>query len=222
MRAHLRPSPQQGFTLIELSIALVVIGLIIGSVLVGVNILNSARVTNAVNVLQSVQSAVSTYNQNYGALPGDDKQAQDRFSSKGIANSGGGNGSIGTSSSFEGTAAAASGDTGYESVLVWADLRAAGLVKGDVVQGSGETQTIAPPPSNPFGGIVGIQSTAFAGELGGNVVCLNRVPGAQARVIDQRLDDGNATKGNVRGGTAIGSASAAYVDETATILCTGL
>jgi prepilin-type N-terminal cleavage/methylation domain-containing protein len=195
-------SASSGFTLVELSIVLVVVGLIIGSVLVGSSILQNSRVTATVNALQSVQSAVSTYNQNYNALPGDDKKASTNFPANGPTNSGGGNGQIGTNNSFA-TAVPASNDGEGESALAWQCLRAAGLVKG--------AGTDPNPMGNAFGGVVGLQSTAFT-SLSGNVVCASAIPSSAAQIIDQRLDDGNAKTGNVRGGTAVNEAAADYVN----------
>lgn len=216
----MRQNQQRGFTLIELSIVLVVIGLIIGSVLVAVNIINNAKITNTINLIQSVQSAISTYNQNYGALPGDDTQAVARFSSKGVANNGGGNGVIGAatlSATFAGGAPAADGNGAYESAMLWAHLRAAGLVRGDGAN--------VVPPGNPYGGVIGVQNGAFTTNgitLGTNVLCVNNIRGEDAIIIDQRLDDGVATTGNIRGGTSVIGAAAAYVNGTASILCTGI
>ena len=205
-----------GFTLVEVSIVLVVIGLLIGSVLVAVNILQNARITSTISTLQSIQSAVSTYNQNYGAVPGDDTKAASRFS---LTNSGGGNGVVGTSTSYnDNTSAAANGEGAYESRMVWSHLRASGLIKG---QGTDVAQ-----PGNPFGGIFGIQNGAFTTDgigSGTNVVCINQVPGSAAVIIDQRQDDGIPNTGNIRAaaGTAVNAAAATtYVETNVYILCT--
>lgn len=206
-----------GFTLIELSVVLVVIGLIIGSVLVGASILQNARITATVNALQAIQSAVSTYNQNYNALPGDDAQANVRFNSSGVSNKGGGDGLIGLTSlgkTFDTSTPGPDGNGGGESALAWQCLRAAGLVKGQASQ--------ANPPSNAFGGVIGLQNGAFSSNgisLGTNVICASSIPGAAARVIDQRLDDGSALTGNMRGGTSVTGTAAEYVDGTASVVC---
>ncbi|NDE89579.1 MAG: prepilin-type N-terminal cleavage/methylation domain-containing protein [Alphaproteobacteria bacterium] len=216
MYARARHNSDSGFTLVEVSIVLVVIALLIGSVLVAVNILQNARITSAITTLQSIQSAVSTYNQNYGAVPGDDAQAVARF---GVTNNGGGNGIIGAatlSGTFNDTSAAlTNGNGNAESRLVWSHLRAAGLIRG---QGGDVTQ-----PGNPFGGVFGIQNGAFSADgigLGTNVVCVSNVPGAAAVIIDQREDDGIATTGNMRAGTVITGAASAYVDTSTYVLCT--
>lgn len=216
MHARNLNNPNWGFTLVEVSIVLVVIGLLIGSVLVAVNILQNARITSTISTLQSIQSAVSTYNQNYGALPGDDVQATTRFGTA-VSNNGGGDGVIGTSSSYKTTAALADGNGAPESRLVWSHLRAAGLIKG---QGSDATQ-----PGNSFGGIFGIQNGAFTTNglaAGTKVICIDNVPGSAAVIIDQRQDDGNPQTGNIRAGTDISAAAAAnpYVETTTYILCT--
>lgn len=202
-----------GFTLVEVSIVLVVIGLLIGSVLVAVNILQNARITSTISTLQSIQSAVSTYNQNYGAVPGDDAKAASRF---GLSNSGGGDGLVGTSGSFknDATATLTTGNGTSESNFVWSNLRSAGLIKGkadDVSQ-----------PGNSFGGIFGIQLGVFGISDKTNVVCIDKIPGSAATIIDQRQDDGNPQTGNIRAGTDITSAAATnpYVETNVYILCT--
>ncbi|MGL1218102.1 prepilin-type N-terminal cleavage/methylation domain-containing protein, partial [Vibrio parahaemolyticus] len=62
---------RRAFTLVELSIVLVIIGLIIGGVLTGQQIIQNARITNALNGIQAYQAQFQTYVQNYGVLPGD-------------------------------------------------------------------------------------------------------------------------------------------------------
>src|ERR1700742_597402 len=85
---------QRAFTLVELSIVLVIIGLIIGGVLTGQQVIQNARITNATNAIQSFQAQFQTYQQNYGALPGDDNSAATRFTgTTGVAN-GNGDGSL--------------------------------------------------------------------------------------------------------------------------------
>ncbi len=217
MYARLTKNTYSGFTLVEVSIVLVVIGLLIGSILVAVNILQNARITSTISSLQSIQSAVSTYNQNYGVLPGDDAKADTRL---GVNFRGGGNGTIGTAASYRTTVTATSGEGSTESLLVWSHLRGAGLIKGD------KNDTAF--PGNSFGGVFGIQNGAFSGAgiftSGNNVVCIDNIPGAAAAIIDARQDDGNPSTGSIRAvaGTDVSAASTAtsYVETNVYILCT--
>jgi|ERR1700691_2463994 len=63
--------PDHGFTLIELSIVLVIIGLIVGGVLVGVNLIRAAEVRATIAQIEKYQTAVNTFYGKYQALPGD-------------------------------------------------------------------------------------------------------------------------------------------------------
>ncbi len=197
---------QRGFTLIELSIVLVIIGLIIGGVLTGRQVIQNARIANTVNAIQAYEAQFQTYQQNYGAIPGADTNAASRFPS--VSNG------PGTLGNFDDPIT----NTKSGSVLVWAHLEAAGLVKPTVQ---------AQQPSNPFGGIYGFQTGAFSNALTSNVICINKVPGLVAQAIDNRLDDGNPGSGNIRGmidtGTlgiaTAGAVATSYVDGNNYILC---
>ncbi len=60
-----------GFTLIELSIVMVIIGLIIGGILVGRDLINSAASRAYISQLQTYNTAVNAFKLKYGCLPGD-------------------------------------------------------------------------------------------------------------------------------------------------------
>lgn len=185
---------RKGFTLVELSIVLVIIGLIIGGVLTGQQIIQNARVTNALNTIQAYQAQFQTYVQNYGALPGDDSGAATRFSGV-VPSSPIGNGDGTLQGTFDSTS------TNDESRLVWMDMRAAGLVKNQV---GGNNSTAVQPP-NPFNGIYGFQNGAFSGVFTTTVLCLNSVPTAAAQAIDSRLDDGISNQGSIQSMAATGA-----------------
>lgn len=61
----------RGFTLIELSIVLVIIALIVGGVLVGQDMIKGAEIRAQVSQLESVSTAANTFRAKYKALPGD-------------------------------------------------------------------------------------------------------------------------------------------------------
>ena len=66
---------EQGFTLIELAIVLVIIGLLLGGVLKGQELINSAKVKNMASDFRNVQVQIYSYQDKFRALPGDDKAA---------------------------------------------------------------------------------------------------------------------------------------------------
>ena len=70
---------QKGFTLVELAIVLVIIGLIIGAVLKGQELINNAKLKRAYNQQREVAAAVYTYFDRYGIYPGDDNTAAARW-----------------------------------------------------------------------------------------------------------------------------------------------
>jgi prepilin-type N-terminal cleavage/methylation domain-containing protein len=92
---------RDGFTLIELSIVLIVIGLIVGGILVGQNLINAAAIRAQVSQIEKYNTAANTFREKYGYLPGDiTPQAVAQFgftaapSRQGTAGAGDGNGEI--------------------------------------------------------------------------------------------------------------------------------
>ncbi len=220
----IKTNARRGFTLVELSIVLVIIGLIIGAVLTGQQIIQNARVTKALNDIQSYEAQFQTYQQNFGALPGDDRQGDTRFSNPKVTGHGDGNGVIGDSvtDAFSINCEVANSS---ENCLVWADLRAAGLIKNQL--------PITGRPPNPFGGVYAFQNGAFTASSNANcsspptttVLCLNNVPAAAAQSIDTQLDDGNACSGIIQattGSSAYGAQATDYSSGGSYVVCVRL
>ena len=65
---------QRGFTLIEMSIVLVIIGLIIGGILKGQELIESARIKNVINQIDIVRTATNAFQDRFNSLPGDYNQ----------------------------------------------------------------------------------------------------------------------------------------------------
>jgi prepilin-type N-terminal cleavage/methylation domain-containing protein len=177
---------QSGFTLVEIAIVLVIIGLLLGGVLKGQELITQAKIKNISNDLNGVVAAVYAYQDRYKRLPGDDPGRVRWEVPTGTAlPAGSGNNVI--AGAYESTT-----DTD-ESRMFWVDLRKAGFV-------SGATDTVAnasTQPLNAAGGIMGVQTGGLG--LTGTVVCSGSLPAKVAQALDSQLDDGNATTGSVRG-----------------------
>ena len=63
---------ESGFTLIEIAIVLVIIGLLLGGVLQGQQLIENSRVKSATNTMNGIAAAAFSYQDRYGRMPGDD------------------------------------------------------------------------------------------------------------------------------------------------------
>lgn len=201
---------QTGFTLIELAIVLVIIGLLLGGVLRGQELINSAKVKNMARDFQNVQVYIYGYQDKYRALPGDDLAAVAHVgATANQAGAGAGNGVIG--GNWDSTTAT------DETAIFWQHVRLAGLVPGPTVVGGAGYY-----PTNADGGRIGIQSVAGAANIpvlptpmsGAYVICSAGILGKFAKQLDTTLDDSNTETGSLRVYTAAAAwdASAAVVD----------
>jgi prepilin-type N-terminal cleavage/methylation domain-containing protein len=115
-----------GFTLIELSIVLVIIGLIVGGVLVGQDLIRAAAVRATISQIEKYQTAANTFYGKYGYLPGDINAAaaaQFGFSPRG-PNPGQGDGN-GIVEAWWGNGSNGAGEATGETGLFWVDLSTA-------------------------------------------------------------------------------------------------
>src|ERR1700748_2076667 len=112
---------QSGFTLVEIAIVLVIIGLLLGGILKGQELINSARVKNLANDFRVVPTYIYAYQDKYRALPGDDAAVTTHVTGATAATTPGtvGNGVI------EGTWDSAT--VTDESFLFWQHVRLANL-----------------------------------------------------------------------------------------------
>jgi prepilin-type N-terminal cleavage/methylation domain-containing protein len=209
---------QTGFTLVEISIVLVIIGLLLGGVLKGQELINSAKVKNLAQDFRSTQAILYGYQDKFRALPGDDGRAPSHVcpsGTPGCTTAGNADGIIG--GNWDDSAAA-----GTESINFWQHARLANLA-------TGPTNTADPNflPSNNMGGRIGIQSggaTAPLGVPGNHIICSAGIPGKLVRQLDNALDDGDPETGSMRVGiTTAGPAIAlASLDDSATyVACLG-
>ncbi len=182
---------QQGFTLIELAIVLVIIGLLLGGVLKGQELINSAKVKNMVSDLKNVQVFVYGYQDKYKALPGDDSKADTHVTGGTAATTGGTTNNGVIEGQWNSTTVT------EESALFWQHVRLAGLAPGPT-----STADANYFPTNADGGRIGIQSvsgfTKITGMNGSFAVCSDGILGKFAKQIDTTLDDGETSTGSVR------------------------
>jgi prepilin-type N-terminal cleavage/methylation domain-containing protein len=72
-------SVEAGFTLVEIAIVLVIIGLLLGGILKGQEMITQAKIKNVINDFNGVTVAVTSYQDRYRAIPGDDQNAATRW-----------------------------------------------------------------------------------------------------------------------------------------------
>lgn len=196
---------QGGFTLIEIAIVLVIIGLLLGGVLQGQQLIENSRVRNAVNSFNGIAAGAFSYQDRYGRLPGDDNAGttgdntaiRARGDAWASTVAGDGDGII--------DAALASTFTGADEVGdFFQHMRAAGFLAGDADLIGADAL-----PQNPFGGLIGVTTVAMGGGLNGTKVCMSNVTGSAAIALDTQLDDGDADGGRFRATTGVAGANTA-------------
>jgi prepilin-type N-terminal cleavage/methylation domain-containing protein len=195
-------SKQKGFTLVEIAIVLVIVGLLIGGVLKGQEMITNAKLKRIESDNAGLAAAMFSYQDRYLQLPGDDSNAGGRFdfyiNGITVAANGNGNGLIGAGNDW------ATADvlnlmiaTSVEPAKFFGHLRAAGLIPG----GSGTDTT---RPSNAYGGQIGIQNGALT--IAGHSTVFGQIEGSIARILEARLDDGAPDTGRMQANIAAANA----------------
>lgn len=202
---------QKGFTLIEIAIVLVIIGLLLGGVLKGQELINTARVRALNNNVDGITAAWFSFQDRYRAFPGDYATAQSNLNLPGAPDGGDANGQV---------------DTINEAGRIWVHLEAAGYITGGYID---DTVTIAldefasstaESPDNGFGsGMVlshgseifnvdGVTVATPAHEL----ISGRGIPVEVLAELDRKVDDGQAVTGAMQignGGTGWDGVAAA-------------
>jgi len=171
---------QRGFTLIEISIVLVIIGLLLGGVLKGRELIENAKIKRVSNDFNGIAAAVYSYLDRYNAIPGDDSRAATRWpvNTNGIAAAASSGNNDGV---LDGDLAANTG----EIAEMWDHLRRANLLGG----GSGKTA-----PLHAFGGTIQVGQSLSG--FSGPVICMEGIAGNVAEIVDIQSDDGSPATGN--------------------------
>jgi prepilin-type N-terminal cleavage/methylation domain-containing protein len=183
----------RGFTLVEIAIVLVIIGLLLGGILKGQEMITQAKIKNVIADMSGVSAAMYGYQDRYKALPGDDKNSETRW------------GAAATKGDGDGVVNGKWTETGKESLYFWDHLRRAGFISGssgtdnpfNAVSGKigvqvGDGTTTAPNP-----GILS-DGAATATKFTALVLCSANLPDKIAGSVDSQMDDGLGKAGNVR------------------------
>jgi prepilin-type N-terminal cleavage/methylation domain-containing protein len=179
---------QKGFTLVEIAIVLVIIGLLLGGVLKGQELINSAKVKNFATDFRNIPLFIYGYQDKFKALPGDDANVVSHVNGTLASNGQQGDGVI--------SGAWNSASNKDESFLFWQHVRLAGLAAGPTV-----TTAADYIPKNAEGGIIGITSganTPITGLHGSYIVCSQGILGKFAKQLDITMDDGNTATGSMQ------------------------
>jgi len=175
-----RFTDSKGFTLIELAIVLVIIGIILGAVLKGQELVNNAKIKRAYNQQREAFAGIYTYFDKYGKYPGDDPNAATRW----VGTTSGDNDGLIDGFTFGCAVGAAT-----ETCQTWRHMRNANLISGDTAS--------AQNPSNIFGGSIGV-GYATVQTLTTQWIGLDNVPADVAESIDVQYDDGIYNTGSIR------------------------
>ncbi len=213
-------SQQSGFTLVEIAIVLVIIGLLLGGILKGQELINSAKVKNLANDFRTIPTYIYGYQDKFKSLPGDDAAASTHITgatnaTTPAASQGNGviNGNWNTSTNTD------------EAYLFWQHVRLANLAAGPTVVTDADYI-----PKNGVGGKLGLSSATGAqlqisGMSGTYQICSEGILGKFVKQLDTQMDDGNTAGGSMRavaGGAALGTAAVATAsidDATSYTVC---
>ena len=210
------PRRQSGFTLIEIAIVLVIIGLLLGGILKGQELINSARVKNLGTDFRNIPLFIYGYQDKFKALPGDDSAADTHLTGATLAT---------TPSGLQGNGVIdgtwfSEADTD-EPYLFWQHVRLAGLAPGAT-----DPTVAGYLPTNASGGTIGIQSGSLANPpitgkdgvpiSGAYIICSTGILGKFVTQLDIQMDDGDPETGSMMATlgkpTALSAAAATTID----------
>jgi len=228
---------RQGFTLVELAIVLVIIGLLVGGVLVGQDLIKAATIRSTIGDVEKVNAAATTFRTKYSGVPGDILSS--RATEYGLLTGTGRDGTAGRGDGnniVEGCAANATA-VGCETAFFWVDLSTAALIPQRLATYAGTTGPIADQttsagvsnflPKQKLRDSAFLHAFSGAGRnnlyLGGVTATASGIPTiaaavtpGEARSIDEKFDDAFPVTGVVTSITAVTATAGATVSVTQT------
>lgn len=216
---------ERGFTLVELAIVMIIIGLLIGGILKGQELIANARVTSQVSQVKGIDAAMTTFRDQYASLPGDIANPNTRLPNCTVAicsTVGDGNSFVQNATANDPGQAPANSEGGRAFIHLAAAGVLGGVNPGLTAYGAG-----ANPSAQIGNGVLtfGYSNGTFAGLASGGatdaghylVTNSNDTTAAAGSIlqpkvaanIDRKLDDGNPNTGSVRAIGGVGAANCA-------------
>jgi len=222
-----------GFTLVELAIVITIIGLLIGGILKGSEMIDNAGIKATMQQVQSYRAAYTNFKDVYGTMPGDMPNATSRLPDCNVGNfcyNGNGDGYLGavTANFSHDDQSNTVNYPQVETSMFWKHLADANMITGispsadptkpawasthPAAKYNGGFHVMAANETgdNQASGLYFVLRVAPSGDPNAGTNGLEVLNSTQAQSIDSKFDDGNARTGSIRvddGGNRCSAAS---------------
>jgi hypothetical protein len=194
----MRVRGQRGFTLLEIVILVLIVGLVVAAVLKGQEMITSGKVKRVAGQMDEVRAAFFGFEDRFRALPGDYALADVSLNCGAPCPKGNGDSRI-----RENETPLPGGEV-REDILVWTHLSGAGFLHGEYRMAPGTTvATASNTPANPYSALIQI---AFDGRYGMGSASMSHhnlktgplLPIEVIAELDRKIDDGKPYDGTLQ------------------------